>query len=193
MTDLKDIYQPKKYNLVENLKTKLNNIIEEKEWEFNDVVEHDYTKPEIIDCLIYYLTGYLSKQLLKYINDCTICKSAFATPQVYSQQLSATLVNMKTKGRLIHPNIFFFNFIQKIEKSFMKHCLSTHVFDLIIDDMINEKHITNFPCVTHGENIISFAVIYYVRMRMRQFTYQENKNKKTENRNKKKVAKFCKT
>jgi len=59
MTDLKDIYQPKKYNLVENLKTKLNNIIEEKEWEFNDVVEHDYTKPEIIDCLIYYLTGHI--------------------------------------------------------------------------------------------------------------------------------------
>jgi len=64
------------------------------------------------------ISGYLSKQLLKYINDCTICKSAFATPQVYSQQLSATLVNMKTKGRLIHPNIFFFNFIQKIEKKF---------------------------------------------------------------------------
>jgi len=45
MTDLKDIYQPQKYNLVENLKTKLNNIIEEKEWELNDVVEHDYIKP----------------------------------------------------------------------------------------------------------------------------------------------------
>jgi hypothetical protein len=45
--------------LVENLKTKLNNIIEEKEWEFNNVVEHDYTKPEIIDCLIYYLTSHI--------------------------------------------------------------------------------------------------------------------------------------
>jgi len=76
----------------------------------------------------------------------------------------------------------------------MKHCSSTHVFDLIIDDMINEKHITNFPCVTHdGENIISFAVIYYTRMRMRQFTYQENKKKKPDNRNQKKVAKFCRT
>jgi len=30
MTDLKDIYEPKKYDLVENLKTKLNNIIEKK-------------------------------------------------------------------------------------------------------------------------------------------------------------------
>ncbi|KAF0761696.1 Uncharacterized protein FWK35_00004117, partial [Aphis craccivora] len=119
MTDLKDIYQPQKYNLVENLKTKLNNIIEEKEWELNDVVEHDYIKP----------------------------------------------LPIKTT-------------VEEIEKSFMKHCSSTHVFDLIIDDIINEKHINNFPCVTHGENIISFAVIYYVRMRMRQFTYQENKNKK---------------
>lgn len=52
MTDLKDIYQPKKYELVENWKVKLNGIIAEKEWEFNDVVEHDYAKPEVIDCLI---------------------------------------------------------------------------------------------------------------------------------------------
>jgi len=134
----------------------------------------------------------LSKQLLKYINDCDVCKSAFIVPQVYSQQLSATLVNMRTKGRLIHPNIVFFNFIRKIEESFSNNCSSTKVFELVVTDLMNEKTLT-FPCSIHGENIISFAVMYYVRMRMRQFSYQENKNKKLENRNKKKIAKFCKT
>jgi len=134
----------------------------------------------------------LSKQLLKYINDCDTCKSAFIAPQVYSQQLSATLVNMRTKGRLIHPNIVFFNFIRKIEESFSKNCSSTKVFELVVTDLMNEKTLT-FPCSIHGENIIAFAVMYYVRMRMRQFSYQENKNKKLENRNKKKIAKFCKT
>lgn len=72
------------------------------------------------------LLGYLSKQLLKYNNDCDIYKSAFIVPQVYSQQLSATLVNM------VHPNIVFFNFIRKIEESFSNNCSSTDFFKLVV-------------------------------------------------------------
>ena len=101
-------------------------------------------------------------------------------------------MNLKTKGKLIHPNIMFFNFIKKIEQSFIKNCSSADVFEHIITDIIDDKPIY-FPCSTHGQEIISFAVTYYVRMRMRQFSFQENKKKKPENRNKKKIAKFCKT
>jgi len=64
ISDLKDIYNPEKSHLVEDLKNKLNKIITEKEWEFSDVVEHNYSKAEVKDCLIYYLTGMYSK----YIN-----------------------------------------------------------------------------------------------------------------------------
>jgi len=81
--------------------------------------------------------GYLSKQMLKYIDDWNTCKSAFVTPQVYSEQMCASLVNMKTKGRLIHPNIYFFNFIKKIENSFIKHSSSKHVFELIVTDLMS--------------------------------------------------------
>jgi len=34
----------------------MNKIIEEKDWEFDEVFEHNYAKAEVIDCLIYYLT-----------------------------------------------------------------------------------------------------------------------------------------
>jgi hypothetical protein len=83
------------------------------------------------------------------------------------------VVNMKTKGRLIHSNIGFFNFIKKIEENFKKYFHNTEVFDLVITDLMTEKTLS-FPCSIHGENIFEFAVIYYVRMRIRQFTYQEN-------------------
>jgi hypothetical protein len=53
---------------------------------------------------------------------------------------------------------------------------------------MNEKSLT-FPRSIHGENIIAFAFMYYVRMRMRQFSYQENKSKKSENSIKKKNSK----
>lgn len=61
ISDLKDIYNPEKSHLVEDLKNKLNKIITEKEWEFSDVVEHNYSKAEVKDCLIYYLTGMYNK------------------------------------------------------------------------------------------------------------------------------------
>jgi len=64
---LKNIYHPEKSNLLENLKNKLNIIIEQEEWEFTDVVEHDYAKAEVVDCLIYYLTG-----MYKYWYKCII-------------------------------------------------------------------------------------------------------------------------
>jgi len=145
----------------------------------------------IIKQLITFI-GYLTKQMLKYIGDCNTCKSAFVTPQVYSEHLCASLVNMKTKGRLIHPNIYFFDFIKKIENSFNKYSSSTHVFELIVTYLMSENTI-NFRCSSHGGDVISFTVMYYIRMRMRKFSQQENKKKKKDNRNKKKIAKFSKT
>lgn len=47
ITDLNEIYNPQK----SNLKEKMNKIIEEKDWEFDEVVEHNYAKAEVIDCL----------------------------------------------------------------------------------------------------------------------------------------------
>lgn len=51
------MYSPDKSNLIENLKDKINKIIEKKDWEINKVIEHNYAKAEVTDCLIYYLTG----------------------------------------------------------------------------------------------------------------------------------------
>lgn len=218
ISNLKNIYHSVKSKLLQNLKIKLNTIIEQKEWEFNDIVEHNYAKAEVVDCLIYYLTGkyncpnpypnplkisiyactyiflftgYLLKQLLKYTKDCDSCKSSFVVSEVYSQQLPATLVNLKTRGGLIHPNIHFFNFIKKIEESFSQNNSSANVFDLI-DDLMKMKPLS-FPCAIHVEQIIAYTVMYYVRMRMRQFSFQKNRKQIKANRNKKKFAKFCKT
>jgi len=89
--------------------------------------------------------------------------------------MPATLVNLKTRGELIYPNIHFFNFIKKIEKSFAQNSSSANVFDLIINDLMKIKPLS-FPCTIHGEQIIAYTVVmYYVRMRMRQFSFQENK------------------
>ncbi|KAL4107299.1 hypothetical protein QTP88_017666 [Uroleucon formosanum] len=77
----------KQSNMVETLKIKVDKIIEEENWEFVDVVKHDYVKAEIVDCLIYYLTGYLCKQLTYYTKDYQVCKTSFISHQGHSQQI----------------------------------------------------------------------------------------------------------
>lgn len=58
-------------------------------------MDHDYSRPEIIDCVIYYVTGYLSNHILKSIK-CDICKNAFISSSgTYCPFPAALLVNMK--------------------------------------------------------------------------------------------------
>ncbi|KAE9540653.1 hypothetical protein AGLY_003898 [Aphis glycines] len=82
--------------------------------------------------------------------------------------------------RLIHPNITFIYFIKNIEQKFEKHCNSPYILS---------EHKLSFPCSIHATDIISFVVVYYIRMRLRQFSKQENHKNKKLNRNKKKIAK----
>lgn len=66
--------------------------------------------------------------MLKNIKYCNTSKPTFVTPQIYSQLLCATIINVKTKDRLVHLNIFLFNSKnQKIVLSKIVHsqmCLS---------------------------------------------------------------------
>lgn len=50
---------------IDKLKTKLNGLINEGEWEFTDIIEHNYSLAPIVDCLKYYIAGYLTHQIIK--------------------------------------------------------------------------------------------------------------------------------
>ncbi|KAE9533657.1 hypothetical protein AGLY_009006 [Aphis glycines] len=48
---------------IKNMKSKLDLIIEEKNWECEDIfLEHDYTKSSVFECVVYYLGGYLARR-----------------------------------------------------------------------------------------------------------------------------------
>lgn len=80
---------------------------------------------------------------------------------------------MKTRGSLIHANLYFFNLIKYVEQCFSKHASNSNAFDLTVDEVLDNYEFT-FRCKDHGSDILSYAVFYYIRLRMRQFTYQEN-------------------
>lgn len=134
--------------------------------------------------------GCLGRQLLKVIK-CEVCREAIVIPKTISENPNAELTNQKTRGKLIHPNTHLFNMIMHLENYFNKYCYDVDAYNLIIDDMICSYNFS-FPCTEHGNSFLSYAMHYYVRMRMRQFTRQLNSNSLKESREKKKQAKFHK-
>ena len=99
------------------------------------------------------------------------------------------LVDLKTRGRLIHPNVNFFHSICFVEKAFSMHCHDTHVFDLTVDYVLTNYDF-KFSCIDHASDILSYAIYYYIRMRMRQLTFQENQKQAKEYTIKNKLSKL---
>ncbi len=193
LSDLKEIYGQgeKTVKLVDALKEKLNGWIVAGNWEFTDIVEHDYSFAPVVACVIYYVTGYLCRQIMKH-SKCHVCSAAFVAPVHYSQQLAAQLVNMKSRGKLIHPNMKFFEFIRSVEYCFAQYCDQADVYERTVDAMLDNISL-DFPCDIHKEEVVSFSVRYYLNMRMRQWSRQSNREAMKHNRLKKKAARFCKT
>lgn len=192
ITTIKEIYSnPEKTHLLSFVKEKLNYAIEHTNWDFEDFVEHDYSLPEITDCVIYYVTGYLIKQLMKSVH-CDSCKAAFINPVTHANAPVAKMTNMKTRGGLLHPNLKFFNFIKSLETLFQKHCNKNDVFELVLEDAL-QSNILQFPCRDHYYDILPYCIQYYVRMRMRQYTRTLNRQQKKANQLNKKKSKFCST
>lgn len=191
---IKTIYYDPKNNkpLLHTIREKLDFAIEQDDWSLDDIIpsDHNYFVAPVIDCIIYYVTGYLCKQILRYFK-CLTCQSAIKQNNVCSYEPVAQLVNLKSKGALIHPNINFFNFICKIEQLFVKYCKMADVFELILTELLEDT--LYFPCFNHSEEIIAFTIKYYINMRMRQFSKNYNSEVQKENMNKKKIAKFTLT
>lgn len=190
---LKEIYSTGSTSpaVFEELKKELDTLVNHEEWEFDDVVEHDYAYAPVIDCVVYYLTGYLSSKIVRH-SKCDKCKTSLSTSAVFSQRPEAELVNLKTKGWLIHPNFFFFCFIREVENTFEMFSSSPNVLELTVSHVAKNKHLS-FPCSAHKHEIVMFVVRYYLTMRMRQFSQKKSAESDKINKLKKKLAKFAKT
>lgn len=123
---------------------------------------------------IYYsmFTGYLCKQVLKKYKSCPVCEEAVRFKSSCGSSESQ-LVQMKSRSGLIHANLHFFNLIRHIEASFAKYSSRVDVFDVTLDEVLDTYTFT-FPCKKHASEILSYAIVYYLRLRMRQYAHQEN-------------------
>ena len=162
LSDIKQIYtntESKSPTALQNLKNKLDDLIDDGRWEFVDIVEHDYAYTPVIDCLKYYITGYLCHQLSKKTK-CQICKNAFISTTSAKYYSEADLINIKTKGKLTYPNMVFYKLISAVEDCFIKNIISPDVYEKNVDDLINHFQRFQFPCPEHKYGILAFSIKY---------------------------------
>ena len=67
--------------------------------------------------------------------------------------------------------------------------MDKNVFDLTLDAVVSDYSFT-YPCENHGSDILSYAVYYYVRLRMRQFCFQQNQKQLKKSSDKRKFSKL---
>lgn len=105
-------------------------------------------------------------------SSCIHCERAVKL-EIPSTSSVTKLVDIKSKGGFIHANLRFFHLIQHIETYFSKHCFSQDVFDSTVEEVFSSYNFS-FPCKQHASQILSYAIIYDIRLRMRQTVHQEN-------------------
>lgn len=177
---------------VENLKKKFDDLVTFTDMECDNVIDHDYAVADVVDSIIYYVTGFVCKTMLKK-TVCPNCRKAFVYDSVtpIRELPEAHLVNIKSRGKLIHPNKQIFQLFKKIEYIFAKNINSMNIYQKTMEDLLTKNVKLEFACNDHKNDIISYCIHYYVTLRMRQFAKQENHKMKTMSRDKKKLSKLC--
>ena len=179
ITRINEIYgadKQKKSKALNEIKSKLNVVVnvDADVTNFTDAVYHDYVLPEVVDCLVYYSTGILCKQLQSYIK-CEVCRAAFLSSvddrgdQLMSNQPVAILAD---EEGLTHPSPRLINPIQIIERSFVKNCELPDVYELVIND-VTKNNVFSFPCEKHSSELISIVLHTYLTSRMRELIRNE--------------------
>ncbi|CAI6343939.1 unnamed protein product [Macrosiphum euphorbiae] len=194
LADIRDIFHEKpseRWEKIEKLKTKLDSLVENNEWEACDVlpiIDSD-GESSVQDCIVYYVCGYVTKKILKH-KKCSKC-IAFLNNGVVTHS-AGELVVAKSRGLLVHPNGYLFDFLKSVEHSFAKYCGDLDVFEKVISDITKNINF-KFSCSIHLVEVTTELIVYYVQMRMRQYSYQENLKCKKLSREKKKQSKLCNT
>ena len=61
LQDFKEIFKDSKLSYkqqhIQNLQKRIDHLIENSEWECDEIIDNDYGIDEVRDCIIYYVTG----------------------------------------------------------------------------------------------------------------------------------------
>jgi len=189
--DLRDLFAKNKpsESAIDKLKSQLDSLVEQDDWEEEELIAEIFSGSEMEDIIIYSACGYLCRKLQKWTK-CDVCLSAFSRKLETNELAVADLVNAKTKGFLVYCNLYLFNLLKKTETFFQRNVTSSLCYQKTLSDVFENVEL-NFPCNEHKSETLATSLHYYVLMRMRQYEREGNRVLKKNYRHKKKESKLC--
>lgn len=175
-------YEPR----INELKAKLDGLVE-SEKECEDFLYNEPDSASVTDCVVYYVTGFLCRKLLK-CTECLACKTGL-TASANMTRPEAALVIQKTRGGLLHANVAIFSLVKEIEDKFQRHASDKNVYDITVDYIL-DNYKMSFACREHKVDIMAQVVHYYVALRMRQYCKQLKKNEENKTQKLRKLSKL---
>lgn len=173
---------------VESLKIRLDGFVECATWDSPDIIDHTYCRSEVIDCIIYYIVGFVCKKRKSFTN-CSVCEEAFLQKDNVPLGPEAHLTIIKNRGLLVHPNMALFQILKVAERHFSRNVLNSNVFEKT-DNCILREETLSFPCNMHKCDVLSRVIHYYITLRMRQFSKIYNQKLGQSTRERRKQAKL---
>ncbi|KAH7976982.1 hypothetical protein HPB52_022792 [Rhipicephalus sanguineus] len=99
ISDFREIFKSsseQRTGKLEELKQKLDGLVSTGKWECDEVLEHDYSNATVVECIVYYVTGFVTRKLSKEAS-CATCKEAVEGKTGICGAPEADLVNCKTR------------------------------------------------------------------------------------------------
>ncbi|KAH8038520.1 hypothetical protein HPB51_001784 [Rhipicephalus microplus] len=148
LSDIREIYKgsaAQRTGKLDELKRKLDGLIDEGSWECDDVFDFDDpdTDATVVECIVYYVYRFCV-QKTRNGTTCSICKTRSSRKQGLASVPEADLVNCKTRGWLTHPNMHLFDFFKYTEEQFAKYAGDRDAYDKTTDAVLENFHFT-FP------------------------------------------------
>lgn len=169
---------------IAKIKEEIEELVDTDAWN-NEAVMYlaDEMSDDIMDHLLHSNTGYICKKMLEkvFIKNCEACCKAFSSCPENSIFPLSNLIEIKTQGKLIYPNLKLFQIIKKLDKIFNENVKKNNgVYGKIRDEIKNKTVTLSFPCHEHKVNFMSEIIYFYTFVCMHFFLKNEQRKQKSE-------------
>lgn len=141
--------------------------------------DHAYAQSSPMNCITYYLSGYVSHKLRK-LTSCTDCITAMTGTELTSH---AKLIELKTRGGLQIPSLQLSLLIFFLESCVQKYAATPHT-DMYLDILNEALWHEDLPdkaigCPIHCSALTARCIHFYIATRLHFLNKTINKNRKS--------------
>jgi hypothetical protein len=150
--------------------------------------DHDYSLPDTSSLILSYLAGYIARKSTRF----TKCQRCLLTLKNELTPSRDKLIDMRSKGYLIHPSDCLFVLISTLEKITLQTLISEElnvdtIFSITSNLWTDTASLLFVGCEEHNMDLTKSIVRFFITMSMHFIVRRSNYNETTKKKGKNQV------